>query len=427
MASRKQVQYQKLEEPKEAYLGDYSGLAQQFLKRPTRPINSVGQGIAEVLGDVGEAYFMRKAAEKDQERDNRDLSAVALARQFASNPNTSRVNVNDALGQERTIANSVFDRPADPNERYAGAMAQIQDNPRAQIAAGPGVMDLAKQFAPKEKEYLAPVAGSDEKGNPIMVRPEKGGPGFAPMQGVAPPMPEILQPGVEDARARVSAAGRPVTNINTKGETKYVETRSEDYAKQASAYQSGGRNAAKKLGQLSVLNSALSDPSVYQGTAGPAVTGVKRGLKTLFGADVEGVGPAELASRVGGEMALALKENLPGPMSDGDRRFLLELPPGLTNSREGNMLLVEYHQRMARREMEVAELAREYESAVGRLDVGFDDVLADFAEQNPIFSEDDFKKAAGLAGSTAQPSPLAGTEQLLREADAIAAGSLGRQ
>lgn len=406
-------------------MGNYSALAEQFLRKRDKPIHSIGQGLVEAGADIAEGFILKNAREKDAEREAATNNQLAAAYQKASNPYLTQYEARASAGQPVKIDGaSVFGAPANTTERYGAGMAQIKE-PGAYVKASPDIMEMAKQFAPKEKEYLAPMGATGPDGKPIMIRPEKNGPGVAPVVGYSPELPEILRPGVKDARKEVAAEGRPVTNINTKGETKYVETRSEDYAKQASAYQNAGRNATKKLGQLSVLNSALSDPAVYQGTAGPAVTGVKRGLKTLFGVDIEGVGPAELASRVGGEMALALKENLPGPMSDGDRKFLMELPPGLTNSREGNMLLVDYHQRMAKREMEIAELAREYESAVGQLDVGFDDVLADFAEQNPIFSEEDFKKAASLAGATAQPSPLAGSEALLREADAIAAGALG--
>ena len=131
-------------------MGEYSALAEQFLRKKDKPIYSVGQGLVEAGSDIAEAFLMKNAAERDQRRADKDISDVAMAQRFASDPNLTRVGVNDALGQSRTIANSIFDRPAEPTERYAGAMAQIQDNPRAQIAAGPGVMDLAKQFqAPK--------------------------------------------------------------------------------------------------------------------------------------------------------------------------------------------------------------------------------------------------------------------------------------
>lgn len=148
MPRRQQTQYEKVE-AQQPYMGDYSALAQQFLKKRDKPIYSVGQGLVEAGSDIAEAFLMKNAAEREKRKEDKDISDVAMAQRFASNPNLTRVGVNDALGQERTIANSVFDRPAEPTERYAGAMAQMQDNPRAQLAAGPGVMELAKQFEPK--------------------------------------------------------------------------------------------------------------------------------------------------------------------------------------------------------------------------------------------------------------------------------------
>lgn len=137
--------------PEQANYGEYSRLAEQFLKKPNKPIYSAGQGIAEVLGDVGEAYFLKKAAEKERAGQEKDLTDMAMAQQFVTNPNTSRVQSQDALGVDRTIANSVFDRPANANERFAGGMAQMQGNPRAQLAGAPDIMEMAKQFEPEPK------------------------------------------------------------------------------------------------------------------------------------------------------------------------------------------------------------------------------------------------------------------------------------
>lgn len=63
------------------YYGDYSALAQQYLRDRNRPVYSVGAGLANIFGDLGEAYFeksARKDAEKQQAVDNADIAKAIM-------------------------------------------------------------------------------------------------------------------------------------------------------------------------------------------------------------------------------------------------------------------------------------------------------------------------------------------------------------
>ncbi len=109
----------------------------------------------------------------------------------------------------------------------------------------------------------------------------------------------------------------------------------------------------------------------------------------------EVVAPAEAAMALSNEMALQLRNpasgaGMPGQLSDKDREFLVSMVPGLGQTRAGRKLLINARKKMNRRAQEVAARARAYLRDHGTLDTGFEDELADWAEENPLFTADDF-------------------------------------
>ena len=79
---------------------------------------------------------------------------------------------------------------------------------------------------------------------------------------------------------------------------------------------------------------------------------------------------------------------MPGSVSDRDLEFLQAMNPNLAQTPEGRRQLIETRKKLARREQEVAKMAREYAAKNnGRLDSGFEAVLADYAERNPLFEQ----------------------------------------
>ena len=91
-----------------------------------------------------------------------------------------------------------------------------------------------------------------------------------------------------------------------------------------------------------------------------------------FGVNVKGVGTGELVSRITKEIAVGNKDNLPGPMSDSDRRFLVDMAPGLSQSPDGNRMIIELGMLSKQYEVARAQAARQYAASNGgRLDSGF--------------------------------------------------------
>src|SRR5690606_27468995 len=68
------------------------------------------------------------------------------------------------------------------------------------------------------------------------------------------------------------------------------------------------------------------------------------------------------------------------------RDFVIDQVPNLSNTPPGNAQLVDIQRKLNRRKQEIAQLAREYASRnEGRIDAGFDEYVAQWAEQNPLF------------------------------------------
>jgi len=59
--------------------------------------------------------------------------------------------------------------------------------------------------------------------------------------------------------------------------------------------------------------------------------------------------------------------------------------PNVSRTAEGRKLLIEVQRRLAKREQDVARLAREYRQKGGKFDEGFEEVAAQFAAKNPLF------------------------------------------
>lgn len=132
------------------YYGNYSALAKQLAAQRHAPVQSIGQGLADVLGDVGEAYFDRKEREKAAKQQGADNAALAKAIAFASDPTKNTMDTQRAQGQT-PMPNMQWDEYAFPQattqQRMAAALAGIPD--RVKMDALPMIADAAKSAEPR--------------------------------------------------------------------------------------------------------------------------------------------------------------------------------------------------------------------------------------------------------------------------------------
>jgi hypothetical protein len=86
------------------------------------------------------------------------------------------------------------------------------------------------------------------------------------------------------------------------------------------------------------------------------------------------------------EMALAMRQPGSGPMTDKDFENYLDTVPDLAKTAAGRKKIVETMRAKAKRDIQVAKMAREYAKRNnGNLDDGFLDELAEFQAASPVF------------------------------------------
>ncbi len=165
----------------------------------------------------------------------------------------------------------------------------------------------------------------------------------------------------------------------------------EDYV----SLQKSGRESPGKIAKYERLNDLLS--GIETGAFKATTTDLKSAAKGV-GIDLESMGikddvaPVQAANALTNAMALELRNpsggaGMPGAMSDADREYLRSMTPGVEKTKEGRKLMTETAVKLAKRDAEIAQLARNYRSKKGKLDEGFYDALAQYSEQNPLFSK----------------------------------------
>ena len=183
----------------------------------------------------------------------------------------------------------------------------------------------------------------------------------------------------------------PTTQITMPSQEKAEsKTVGEFFGKTYADIQSAGLSATNKINKVERLNTLLD--------------GVQTGKLTPFGVDVAStaaslgfkidpkLGNKQAADALSKEMALELRNpsggaGMPGALSNSDREFLMSMTPGLTSDPAGRKLISESMVKMAKRDQEVAKIAREYRKKNGNLDEGFYEELAKFSEANPLFTK----------------------------------------
>ncbi|MGC4394484.1 hypothetical protein [Hydrogenophaga sp. T2] len=179
------------------------------------------------------------------------------------------------------------------------------------------------------------------------------------------------------------------TNVVLKQETEEAKKVGGFFGEEYGNILKAGTLGQGKLNRYSRLGELLQGVQTGKFTeTGLEVAKAARSLGFNVG---ENVGNLEAAQALSGEIALELRNpsggaGMPGAMSDADRQFLVNMVPGLATTPEGRTLMLDTAQRLAKRDMDVARIAREYRKRNGSIDEGFYDELAKFSAANPLFS-----------------------------------------
>ena len=81
----------------------------------------------------------------------------------------------------------------------------------------------------------------------------------------------------------------------------------------------------------------------------------------------------------------AMGGSLGAGFSNADRDFVEGQVANLENTPEGNRRIIQIQRTLQQRKLDIMAMAQEYERTNGRLDSGFDRILNEWAEANPLF------------------------------------------
>lgn len=200
---------------------------------------------------------------------------------------------------------------------------------------------------------------------------------------------------VQDVMEGIKDPNKPLVNVAMNQEKAESKEVGENYGKQFAELEKSSFASVSKLAKYDRMEQLLNQ--VTTGALQPTKQKVQE-LAEGFGLKVDPSLPAAQAlESLTNEMTLELRNpsggaGMPGAMSDKDREFLAAMSPNLSRTKEGNALIIETAKQLAKRNMEVAKMARAYRKEHGTFDGGFYDELADWAEKHPLF---DGKKVPG--------------------------------
>jgi hypothetical protein len=252
---------------------------------------------------------------------------------------------------------------ANPTEAAMGRNAVINDNPGAdaarEIAALRGDLNKVPDAASKKmiQDEIDRLTAQTQK--------------YGTAGGAANPGPGIA--------------------LQSPAAKEYDNSRAKDFAKAAADLQDKGRGAGSMMRNLDTLEQLYKDPNVAKGGLAENISGLKN-IGASLGVETKGLGAEQAIEAITNKMALDARSTaegggMPGAMSDADRNFLKAQQPGLSKTPEGRAAIIANARKVAQRQVQIAQMANEYERTNGRLDTGFDRAVADFANQNQMFAD----------------------------------------
>lgn len=188
----------------------------------------------------------------------------------------------------------------------------------------------------------------------------------------------------------ITHAPAPSAVVNMKQETEEAKAVGKMFGESFADIQKAGFSAQSKVNQYDRLGQLLEGVNTGKFT--------QTGLEIAKAANAVGLnidpnlGNKEAAQALSGEIALALRNpsggaGMPGAMSDADRQFLVNMVPGLATTPDGRKMMLDTAKKLAKRDMDVARIAREYRKKNGSINEGFYDELNQFSQANPLFAQ----------------------------------------
>lgn len=261
-------------------------------------------------------------------------------------------------------------------------------------------------FNPQTGQWTRAIEGKNE-GYTTLITPEQRA-----QFGVDPTYKGVVQVGPGQQLHFPGKASTEV-NVNQTAEKAQDSKIGGAYGDTFNELQTSGRNAIGQLNTYRLMEKLIDNPNFYSGAQSGPLLAARRAAAALGIKDADAAAPNELFAKLATQSVLdKLGGSLGAGVSNSDVLTMQNTVANATNTPEGNRQILQFSKALAQRQMEVAKLARQYAGAHGgRLDPGFDDTLAAYAEANPMTvapTEMQQRQAAQAAQAAQQGGPRAG-------------------
>lgn len=243
------------------------------------------------------------------------------------------------------------------------------------------------------KTSLNPIWGEDDQGNAALGQLTDQGsltrtalpPGFKPSRGV-----DKVDAGTEwllyDKQTGQLVGKQPKDLAGASAQTDIGKQNAADLGE----VNSNAKKAVAQKNTLSVMRSLATDPKFYSGAFSEQVAAFKK-IAIALGGDPDQVASMENFQSLSNELVRQRLGSLGTGVSNADVGFISRTVPTLDMSPNGVSGLLDILEKMANRDIEVANLAKDYAANKsknkGALDAGWVTYLARWAEANPLFPD----------------------------------------
>ena len=329
-------------------LGLIAGLSMLARNNGSR---SVGQLIGQAGGDALNAYGTWRKMQDIKDRQAQLDKIAAEEREYSRSQDAFR---NDMAERKFGLEQA--------------KMAQDMAMQRQRLGMAAAELALRRQNAMAGDYKLTTINGL-----PVVVDSKTGKVSVAPK--------EILD--------QAQAAGGATIDYNNPAVKKFLEDQGKSASDLVSDLYKKDLAADAALVDLSSLEDAAR--KIYTGKGGEAVQVLRQFLAPLGITAREDAAAGELLQSITNKMAIQARQlfgGMPGALSDRDMKILLSTQPSLSNTREGNMMIIDMQRKLYKRQKDIANLAREYQKKHGYVDLdGFTAVVKDFANKNSLFEQ----------------------------------------
>lgn len=198
----------------------------------------------------------------------------------------------------------------------------------------------------------------------------------------------LVQPTIPTPSGPMAAGPSESEKAKTAGDKAYMESTAKDTAEIRKGIMVADAAAPVKIAKLQQIGDLLSN---YEGGKFSEKQLQLASAANSLGFKIDkNLGNKEAATALSRELALQLRDpssggGMPGSLSNSDRDYLTSIAPSMSQSSEGRRRLIDDNIALAKRNQQVADMARKYEDKYGRLDNNFFSQLQSWSNRNPVF------------------------------------------